>query len=290
MSSDKDKNELLNEIKSDKQSKISLVEKPIDSESTLSETEFTKELETKESICEKNDSLMSCDEESNLKTVYGNECTESETKDKELREQPIIKGRKLLRKADRIKTLEEENSISDDKKSEVLNKLANISAPNNSVWNNWFTDIKSAAVSATSTTVSHASNWSLNPKSILTSAKTITSQVGMSYISIVITGSKGLTLSLFIYFKVENVSSVVDSAIGAPPPEDMAAFVKAEKVSNSDPKDESQSSSVHKQNNESVSNSSKFNFGFVDYTLNTLELIGKKTMEVIVEDKNKDTK
>jgi hypothetical protein len=86
---------------------------------------------------------------------------------------------------------------------------------------------------------------------------------------------------------VENVTSVVDSAIGAPPPEDMAAFVKTGKVSNSD---ESQSSSVDKQNNESVNNSSKFNFGFVDYTLNTLELIGKKTMEVIVEDKNNDKK
>jgi hypothetical protein len=82
----------------------------------------------------------------------------------------------------------------------------------------------------------------------------------------------------------------MDSAIGAPAPEEMAAFVKAEKVSNSDPKDESQSSSVDKQNNESVNNSSKFNFGFVDYTLNTLELIGKKTMEVIVEDKNNDKK
>jgi hypothetical protein len=201
LSSDEDKNELLNDIKSDKQSKISLVEKSIDSESRLSETDFTKELETNESVCDKNDSLISCDEESNLKTVYGNECTESETKDKELREQPIIKGRKLLRKADLIKTLEEENSISDDKKSEVLNKLANISAPNNSVWNNWFSDIKSAAVSATSTTVSHASNWSLNPKSILTSAKTITTQVGMSYISIVITGFKVLKGLKYYLFK-----------------------------------------------------------------------------------------
>lgn len=185
LSSDKDKNELLDDIKNSKQSEISLVEKSIDSESRLSETDLIKEseeLETNESICDKNDSLISCDEESNLKTVYENECTESETKDKELSEQPIIKGRKLLRKADRIKTLEEENGISDDKKSEVLNKLANISAPNNSVWNSWFSDIKSAAVSATSTTVSHASNWSLNPKSILTSAKTITTQVGMSYI------------------------------------------------------------------------------------------------------------
>lgn len=93
-------------------------------------------------------------------------------------EQQTIKGRKLMRSADRSKA-EFEDYNCDDKKAEVLNKLANLNVSNNSQWNNWFGDIKSAAITATSTTVSHASKWSINPKSLLTKAVDITNQLGM---------------------------------------------------------------------------------------------------------------
>lgn len=177
-------------------------------------------------------------------------------------EQTVIKTRKLLRKFERVKTLEEERDVCDDKKTEVLNKLSNISVSNN-VWNNWFNDIKSAAVSATSTTVSHASNWSLNPKNILTSAKTITTQV------------------------VDSMGSVVDSAIGAPPPEQMAVFHKQYEDNQ---QIENKTESNDQQNIDKASNLSQFGLGFVDYTLNALELIGKKTIGVIGEEKNKESK
>ena len=101
----------------------------------------------------------------------------------------IIKGRKLLRKADRLKETNdsEESEISEQKKNEVLNKLSDLSERDDSSyqWNNWFSDIKSAAMTATSTTANHvsqaSSKWSLNPKSLLTSAVSITTNVGMSY-------------------------------------------------------------------------------------------------------------
>ena len=77
----------------------------------------------------------------------------------------------------------------------------------------------------------------------------------------------------------------MDSAIGAPPPEQMAALhnkqSKVEETLESD-----------KQNTEKIENQNKssLGFGLFDYTLNTLESIGKKTMEVIVDDKQKSDK
>ena len=113
----------------------------------------------------------------------------------------VIKGRKLLRKADRLReqTNTEESEISEEKKTEVLNKLSLLSEKedSSSKWNNWFTDIKSAAITATSTTASHVSQasnkWSLNPKSLLTSAVSITSNVGMCL-------SLTLIFQMFIHF------------------------------------------------------------------------------------------
>lgn len=101
------------------------------------------------------------------------------------------------------------------------------------------------------------------------------------------------------------MASVVDSAIGAPPPEQMAALVNSEAhVSDLDyqcdqrlnePQDKelpTQTENEHKREEPEQSNSSKgrFGFGLFDYTLNTLESIGKKTMEVIAEDNKKDDK
>ena len=91
----------------------------------------------------------------------------------------IIKGRKLLRKADRIKgeAVSQESDVSDQKKAEVLNKLSDLSVKSSSNWNNWFSDIKSAAMTATSTTVNHMSQ-ALDPKTLISSAATITTHVG----------------------------------------------------------------------------------------------------------------
>ena len=119
--------------------------------------------------------------------IYGTVVEKSE-ENETIEAKTIIKGRKLLRKADRLReqTNTEESEILEQKKIEVLNKLSNLSErEDTSKWNNWFTDIKSAAMAATSTTVTHVSQasnkWSLNPKSLLTSAASITSNVGMSF-------------------------------------------------------------------------------------------------------------
>ena len=71
----------------------------------------------------------------------------------------------------------------------------------------------------------------------------------------------------------------MDSAIGAPPPEQMAALANKDSAFD-------KSSQIEKQNEETNENPSKssLGFGLFDYTLNTLESIGKKTMEVMVVD------
>ena len=121
-------------------------------------------------------------EEKNNRLILNERVDKSEEKE----EKTVIKGRKLMRKSDRLKgeASGEDTQISEEKKNEVLNKLANLTEKddNSSNWNNWFSDIKSAAKTATSTTVSHVSQasnkWSFDPKSLLSSAATITSTVG----------------------------------------------------------------------------------------------------------------
>jgi len=66
----------------------------------------------------------------------------------------------------------------------------------------------------------------------------------------------------------------------------MAAYLKDETELETDNKNKTESAS-DQEKNESASSSSKFNLGFVNYTLNTLEMIGKKTMDVIVDDSKK---
>ena len=77
----------------------------------------------------------------------------------------------------------------------------------------------------------------------------------------------------------------MDSAIGAPPPEQMAALVNMDsKLDNS---------SEYNKDTKTGENQSKsgFGFGLFDYTLNTLESIGKKTIEVIkVDERHNPTK
>ena len=77
----------------------------------------------------------------------------------------------------------------------------------------------------------------------------------------------------------------MDSAIGAPPPEQMAAIVNKDHRIEKTPENDKQNTG----NDENQSKSS-LGFGLFDYTLNTLESIGKKTMEVIVDDKHKKDK
>ena len=193
-----------------------------------------------------------------------------------------IKGRKLLRKADRLRdqTPEEDSEILEQKKSEVLGKLSNLSESSNNTsnWNNWFSDLKSAAKTATSTTVSHmsqASNkWSFDPKSLLSGATTLTTTVGNnSYLEHYKTCKRfnDSQLGSGLSSVVDNVASVMDSAIGAPPPELMAALVV--KDSDDISKDNSNETQIQDKDKDSRtqsdnkfetnSNNSGFGFRFI---------------------------
>ncbi|CAG2166131.1 unnamed protein product, partial [Oppiella nova] len=211
--------------------------------SKLSECEVSS---AEEKVIESSDSPMSATIKSDLKcsepqsdATTGEGSDASETKDNK----NIIKGRKLIRKADRLReqTTHEESEVSEEKKAEVLSKLSEVNPTNK--WNNWFSDIKSAAMTATSTTVNHMSNasnkWSFDTKSLLSGAVTITSTVGTGLNSI-----------------VDNVSSVVDTAIGVPPPEQMAALVTQDMDSETNTRLGGPSQQPNEVTNESSSESS----------------------------------
>lgn len=74
---------------------------------------------------------------------------------------------------------------------------------------------------------------------------------------------------------VENVSSV----IGAPSPEDLAASMHHE--TQTDSLTENKEETKNPDTNRGTPNTQKSGFGLFDLTLDTLELIGKKTIEVI---------
>ncbi|XP_054162567.1 myb-like protein X [Oppia nitens] len=219
------------------------------------ENEETTELLTSETI------------KSEVKEKYIKDENEKTIEENEYRDKTnIIKGRKLLRKAERLQTdqtNDNESEISEDKKAEVLNKLSDLKVTNK--WDNWFSDIKSAAKTATSTTVSHVSkasnSWSFDSNSLLSSAASITSQVGSGLTSI-----------------VDNVTSVVDTAIGAPTPEQLAAMVENEaKGENKCNQLDISSKPQHKPANEN----SNQGFGLFGFSF------GQKVSDIVPEDSNK---
>lgn len=79
----------------------------------------------------------------------------------------------------------------------------------------------------------------------------------------------------------------MDNAIGAPPPEQMAAM--SAKDNSSRPLDSGNEPEVRRKSETGDKPSgSGFGFGLFDYTRNTLESIGKKNVEVLADNKKKD--